>query len=487
MSTITSHNPRTGEQVGSVPVTGHSEVADAVARARKAFREWHALDIEERLAHIRGLKGTLRRNADRIVEVVVCETGKHPSDAMLADVAPALAVADYYIRRAVRILSPRRASSRPLFTKRAWVEYHPLGVAGVISPWNYPFLLPFNPTVMALTAGCTVVLKPSEVTPLSGALVQELANEAGLPSGTVQVVHGTADTAGALIDAADVVSFTGSSQTARKVAAQAAKTLTPVILELGGKDAMVVLEDADLRRAARAATWGGLTNAGQTCIAVERLYVVDEAYDRFVTMLAEQVGKLTVGSNDARDIGPITTPQQMEIIERHITDAVDKGARILVGGKRSDQTGSFFEPTILVDVDHTMDIMREETFGPVLPVMKVPTAEAALELANDSAYGLHGSVWTRDRSRGRSLASAMETGTVAVNDCLVNYGIPDLPFGGIKDSGYGSSNGPEGLRAFTYPKAITDSRIRPKRELWWFPRRGGRRLWRWVLRLVGGR
>ncbi len=484
MEEIVSYSPRTGAEVGRVPAATPDQVHAAAGRARKAFIDWPAPSHGERRHHLGDLKGVLVANAGRIAETVATETGKHRDDAMVTEVSVAGAITDYLVRRAGHILGRERRSGMPFVNSKAWVEYHPHGVAGVISPWNYPFSLPFGPVVNALAAGCTVVLKPSEVTPLSGQLVADLIEEAGFPSGVIQVVHGAADVGAAVVEAADVVSFTGSPAVARKVAAKAAETLTPVVLELGGKDAMVVLEDANLKRAARAAVWGGLVNAGQTCISVERVYVVGAVYDRFLDELRSALEPMNAGAGDRGDIGPIIHPPQLDIIERHVADAVAKGATVVTGGKRVPGPGMFFEPTLLVDVDHTMDVMRDETFGPVLAVMRVPGEEAALELANDSRYGLHGSVWTRDKERGQRVASRMDTGTVAINDCLVNYGMIDLPFGGVGDSGYGASNGPEGLRSFCYPKAVSQAKLSLRRELWWYPRRGGRRLWRTFARLA---
>ncbi len=478
MDEIISYDPRTGAEVGRVAATPPEAVHEAAARARKAFVDWADQSHSARAGHLKELKRVLVANADRIAETVAAETGKHPDDALITEVAVAGAITDYLRRRAGHLLQPDRRSALPFLGAKAWVEYHPRGVAGVIAPWNYPFSLPFGPTLNALAAGCTVVLKPSEVTPLSGALVGELIEEAGFPAGVVQVCQGAAETGAAVVEAADVVSFTGSPGVARKVAAKAAEDLTPVIMELGGKDAMLVLDDADLTRAARAAVWGGLVNAGQTCISVERVYVVDGVYDRFLGELRNALRPVNAGSGDNADIGPIIHGPQLDVVQRHVDDAVARGATVLAGGARKGGPGRFFEPTLLVDVDHTMEVMKEETFGPVLAVMRVPDEETAVELANDSKYGLHGSVWTGDAGRGRRVASAMDTGTVAINNCLVNYGMSDLPFGGIGESGYGSNNGPEGLRAFCYPKAVSQARLKLSRELWWYPRPGGRRLWK---------
>src|SRR6266542_1472147 len=396
--------------------------------------------------------------------------------------------------RAMPTASPTWSAGRPasrawtLYSKAAWVEYQPRGVAAVIAPWNYPFLLPFLATASALAAGCTVVLKPSEVAPASGELVAELVAEAGLPDGVVQVLHGGPSVGAALVQTdVDVVAVTGSSAPGRRVAALAAEALVPVIMELGGKDPMLVLDDADLRRAARGAVWGACFNAGQSCVAVERVYVVDEVHDRFVAELERAFASVRAGGGGSRDIGPIIHPPQLEVIERQVRDAVARGATLRRGGHRTGEGGRWFEPTLLTEVDQGMAVLREETFGPVLPVMRVPDEETAVRLANDSPFGLHACVWTGDTGRARRVASRLRAGAVAINDCLVNYAMPGLEFGGVGDSGYGRQGGVDGLRAYCYSSSVTLSRLTPRRELQWFPRRLGLRTWKRAIRLLYGR
>ena len=485
--TLSSVSPLSGEVVGEVPITSPEAVPAAVARGRKAFSDWSRLTHRERRIHLRSFKRTVLQNGERIAEVVQAETGKPLVDCYSYDVLTALTVMDYYVRNAEKLLRSEKGKSWPFASMRGWTEYHPLGVAGVISPWNYPFFLPMIPTVTALAAGCSVVIKPSEITPLSGALISELAESAGLPSDVVQVIQGDGATGAALVAAGvDVVAFTGSTEVGKKVAEAAAQTLTPVVLELGGNDAMVVLEDADLAQTAQAAVWGANLTAGQTCVAVERLYVVDAVFDRFLKQLDHAFDSVSVGTGDGRDLGPIIHPPQLQVIEDHVSDAVAKGARVLRGGNRVERgEAQYYEPTLLVDVDHSMKVMREETFGPVLPVMRVADQAAALELANDSRFGLHGSVWSKNRNRAAHFASQMRSGTVAVNDVGVNFISPTVSFGGIGDSGYGANFGRDGIRSYCYPKSITAARMRwPTSRLLgaWYPRRRGVAYWRALAR-----
>jgi acyl-CoA reductase-like NAD-dependent aldehyde dehydrogenase len=487
---LTSYDPRTGLPVGEVPITPPEEVPAVVERSRKAFAEWSLLTHKERRAYLKRFKQAVLEEGGRIAEVVHSETGKPLADAYSLDVVTGLTVMDYYIRNAEKLLRPRGGRSWPFVSTKGWTEYHPRGVAGVITPWNYPFFLSMIPTITALSAGCSVVLKPSEITPLTGRLFGELADRAGLPSDLIQVIHGDGITGAALAEShVDVLAFTGSTKVGKLVAAEAAKRLTPVILELGGNDAMVVLEDADLAQTARAAVWGGMVNAGQSCFSVERLYVVDSVYDQFLTQLEMELDSVTVATDDKREIGPIINPPQLRVIEEHVQDAINKGARIVTGGKRAEtERGIYFEPTLLVDVDHSMTIVKDETFGPVLPVISVPDESAALRMANDTRFGLHGSVWSKSRSRAARFASQMKSGTVAINDVGVNFIVPTISFGGIGESGYGSNFGEDGIRTtFCYAKSITLARLPiPTSRLLGasYPRKRGMRYWKTLAKVL---
>jgi acyl-CoA reductase-like NAD-dependent aldehyde dehydrogenase len=426
---------------------------------------------------------------DRIAVVIRSETGKNMGDAMVETIG-ALTALDFFTRHAERLLRPKKGTSWPFVVTRGWTEYHPIGVAGVISPWNYPFYLPLLSTIQALAAGCTVVVKPSELTPLSGQLLQDLAIEAGLPHDVVQVIHGDGATGSALVEAdTDIVAFTGSPAVGKKIAEAAAKTLKPLLLELGGKDAQIVLEDAVIKDAAKAAVTFGVFNAGQTCVGIERVYVVDEIYEEFITEATAAIERVAVATGDARDIGPLISPPQVDIIERHLSDAIDNGAKVVAGGSRIDTDhGIYFEPTLVENVDHSMVLMQDETFGPIVPVMRVADEDEALAMANDSVYGLHGSVWTRSKRRGHAVAGRMKTGSVAVNDHLINFLYPSIKLGGIGDSGLNGQLGEEGLKAFCIHRSITSARLRSTTKLLgaWLPRRVGPRYWKTLARVLFG-
>lgn len=455
-------SPVTLKPIGEFDAATDDEVRAAVERARKAQAGWAELSVKERARVMWRLLDQFVKRQDEIVDAVIEETGKARTEAIGMEVFACCDAIAYYAKRAPKFLAPEKRRIHGLmgFAKRLRVVYKPLGVVGLITPWNGPVVLAVNPLVQALLAGNAVVHKPSEVTPFSALVVKKLTEAAGLPPDLYQVVQGDGQTGAALIEAGvDKVSFTGSVATGRKVAEACARRLIPVTLELGGKDAMIVCADADLERAAQGALLGSCMNTGHYCCGTERIYVVEPIYDAFVEQVVSAAKQLRQSDTGETDVGAVFWDQQMNIIESHMADAVAKGARVLVGGRRNPKLqGLYFEPTVVVDVSHDMELMRKETFGPIVAIQKVASEEEALRLANDSAYGLNGNVWTTDAEKGQRLAERMATGGVCVNDMAITYGIPEAPFGGVKESGVGQVNGAQGIRGYCHVHPILSDR-----------------------------
>lgn len=471
--TVDVHNPATGTVMGTVAVASAETVAAVVAELRCQQRSWEALGPEARAAWLRRLRNWLLDNQSRLVDILVAETGKPRAEAAF-EVMVTCDVINYYARRARRFLAEESVRPHGVLTatKRLTKVYRPYPVVGIITPWNFPLLIAGVDAVTALLAGAAVVLKPSEITPLSAGELARGWAQIGAPP-VLACVTGGGVTGAAVGDTVDMVQFTGSTRTGRAIAARAGERLIPCGVELGGKDPAIVLADADLDRAANGIAWGALFNSGQACISVERVYVEAPVYDRFVQLLTERVLSLRQGVDTgsySADVGTLVTEQQLGIVRGHVEDAVAAGATIATGGKATG-TGGFFEPTMLLDVDHSMTCMREETFGPTIPVMKVADQEEAIRLANDSPYGLSATVWTKDIGRGKEIAHRLEVGAVNINDVYSNLFCFPLPHGGWKSSGLGSRlGGAQGVRKYCRAQAVTAPRMpTSKNDLLWYP------------------
>src|SRR3954449_5882616 len=465
-------NPADGSVIASVPLDGAAEVAETVDRVRANQPAWEALGIKGRAQWLYKLRDWILDHQDEIADTMQLETGKVHGEAAGESVYVTDLI-NFYGKKGHKFIGDERvpAHSPLLKTKKLKVQYRPHPVVGVISPWNFPLVLSLGDAIPALVAGCAVVVKPSEITPLGlGEIVEAWKTEIGGPD-VFDVVNGMGETGSALVDEADFIQFTGSDRTAKKVLARAAETLTPVSAELGGKDPMIVLGSANVEKAVNAATWGAFANSGQICISVERLYVEEPIYDEFVTRFTEEVRKLNQGSDGrehGKDVGAMTFPPQTEIVESHVADARERGATILTGGERLSGEGDWYPPTVITDVDHSMKVMRDESFGPVVGVMRVRDADQAVQLANDSRYGLSASVFGSKR-QAEAVARKLEVGTANVNDVLVGFLVSDVPMGGWKDSGIGFRHGDYGLKKFVRPESIVITRFGGKREPLYFP------------------
>ena len=474
MPVIEVRSPADGRLVGTVPSQGAKEVKAAAAALRAAQPRWEELGSHGRAQVLLAWLDWFLDNERRLAEMVQAESGKAWGDAAM-ETTVAVEVINYYAKHGHEFLAPRkvRPHSRAAATKRLEVRFRPYPLVGLITPWNGPIGGPALDVVGALMAGAAVLCKPSEYAPLSWTeAVRGWREDVGGPA-VLTSVTGGADTGAAVVDEVDMVMFTGSARTGREIAARAGERLIPCSLELGGKDAMIVLADADIDRAAAAASWGAMINSGQGCVSVERVYAEATVYDEFVTKVTDAVSRLRLGTDlpgsFSCDVGAMTTSAQMDIVEHHVADALTRGAHATTGGRRSPN-GSYFEPTVLVDVDHTMLCMRDETFGPTLPIMKVENEDEAIRLANDSPYGLSASVWSGDLDRARRVGGQLQAGAVNLNNVLVNVFQFALPMGGWKQSGLGSRlGGADGILKFCRTQSIVSERISLKSEPYWFP------------------
>jgi len=449
---LTSYNPATGEAVGSVPVHSAADVDAAVARARVAAQSWSQLSFEARGEELTAFRKAVAAHADELAELIHRENGK-PEIEAYTEVMMSLGHLQHAVARAETALAPKKVSSGMLANFRATVSYHPLGVIGVIGPWNYPLYTPMGSIAYALAAGNAVVFKPSELTPLIAVKLAEIAAKTFALRDLLQVVTGAGATGAALAKSAvDKIAFTGSAATDKRVMMAAAERLTPVLLELGGKDPMIVAEDADLEKAAEACVFGALTNAGQACISVERVYVASAVHDQFVDEVIKNVRALKVGGDDG-DLGAMTSTAQVAIVKDHLEDAIAKGAKVHTGGPDAI-SGGYIQPTVLTNVDHRMKVMSDETFGPVIPIQRVASLDEAVTLANESKYGLGSTVF--GGKAARALAGRIRAGMTSINAVMGFAGIPSLPFGGVGDSGFGRIHGDEGIREFTRVKSTAE-------------------------------
>src|SRR5687767_9566543 len=505
---VMSYNPATGDEVGRVDQTSDDDVRAAVERSRESFHRWKTTSFRERRALIMKAREVILAELDEIAHLISAESGKPFGEAISMEIAPVLDLMQYFARRAERMLKPKRIGIGLYATMGRYskIVYHPLGVVGIIPAWNYPFSIPLGESVMALMAGNSVVLKPSELTPLVGVKIGEIFEKAGAPENLVQVVTGDGGTGAALVDAApDKIMFTGSVATGKKIAAAAAKNLTSVVLELGGKDPMIVFDDANLELAAGAAVWGAFCNSGQSCSSVERLYVQEGVANKLTQLIVEKTRELKQGPGDTEDvsIGAMSSERQLKTVEDHVEAFRDAGAKIEIGGKIADcglpiadsllsqsnevfevpeirnpqsairnnaePPNLFFEPTVITGATNDMRPMQEETFGPTLPIATFKTEAEAIRLANDSEFGLTASVWTSDYQKGRRVAEQIEAGSVCVNEVLYTHGIGQTPWGGFKNSGRGRTHGVEGLMELVQPQHIHVNRLALLPDAWWMP------------------
>jgi acyl-CoA reductase-like NAD-dependent aldehyde dehydrogenase len=470
---IVSRDPSNGEEIGCAALMNADDVVASVKFARAAQPPWAALSYRERARYVLRARELVLAQTDEIANLISRETGKPPLEAISMEIVPTLDLMNYFARNTEALLKRQKIDigQYGALGRSSYVFYKSLGVVGIISPWNFPWSTPLAEIAMALMAGNAVVLKPSELTSLTALKIGEIFKQAHLP-GVLEIVTGDGSTGAALVQAGvDKIMFTGSIATGKRVAEAAATHLVPVVLELGGKDPMIVLEDAKLENAARAAIWGAFCNSGQACASIERCYVHESIAPRFIDLVVKETRALRQGrpTLEGVDVGAMTSERQLQIVEKHLGDAVKKGARVQAGGSRvEDGKGWFHEPTVVTNVDHSMELMTEETFGPVLPIMTFKTDDEAVRLANDSIYGLTAAVFTSDIRRGRALAERIEAGTVMINEVVYTHAVAQTPWGGVKQSGYGRTHGRLGLLEMVTPQHIHANAFPAVPDVWWF-------------------
>lgn len=469
---ITAYNPATNQLIGEVPCATPKQVEAAMERSRKAQPTWVALSLTERLRFLRETQRAFYRHYDELAATIVSEQGKSYQDA-ITELLPSLEMFSYYIRIAKKTLKTRRPFAKLVPHRRHRIEHRPHGVVLVISPWNFPVLLSITPIIAALAAGNTVILKPSEYATQISELILQCFKEANLPEGVFQVVHGYGDVGSGLIDARpDKICFTGSEKIGRKIAAKAGEYLIPVTLELGGKDAAIVLEDANIKRTARGLVWAGTINAGQACLSIERVYVVRSVADQLIKAMQDVMDRYVYpgpGDQPRSTYGAITTEAQMNVIEHQVADAEEHKAEIITGKNKPPQDGRFYLPTLITNLPNDAAMNTEETFGPIISIIAVDDEEEAIERANNTRFGLTASVWTENKSRGLRIARQMHTGVASVNEHIWSASTPEMPWGGVKASGNGRTRSIEGLLEMTVTQSLSYERFRLPFEPFWIP------------------
>lgn len=473
---ITVINPATEEELIKIPISSYEEIKDKVLLAKDSFPFWSNLSLEKRIQYISRIYEIIINDREKIAQVITKNNGKPLSESYLTEIASTLQVMEYFIKNTKGFLIEKDIKLGTLYpTKKSYITYEPFGVVAIISPWNYPLYLPLSAITKTLITGNTFVFKPSSSTSLIGKQIEEILTKAELPNGVSNLIYGGGEVARELIKLdIDKVIFTGSVETGKEIAENCAKRLIPVSLELGGKDPAVVFKSSNIEYACGGILWGALSNTGQACASIERVYVESDIHNEFVEKLTLLIKELKVGNglDDETDIGPLINNEQLTKVEEHINDATSKGAKIAFGGKRINKKGFFFEPTILTNVNHKTKIMTEETFGPVIPIMRFETTEEAIRLANDSRYGLASSLWISEIENAKTIARSLNCGTVWINDSLFLQAHPACPWNGYKESGYGSTS----IYDFVKTKHISVDQgfipmVRPK-SYWWYPYKG---------------
>ncbi len=487
-NTIQVINPASGEVISEIKSTTCLEVVETVNKAKDAFLLWKSLSVEKRISYLKTIYDIIIDDRQYIAETITKNNGKPLAEAYLTEIASTLQIMEHFIKNGASLLHEKNIPLGPLYpTKKSILSYEPHGVVAIVKPWNYPFYLPLSAITKALLAGNTIIFKPSSTVSLVGKLIEEILLKANFPTGVVNVIYGSSEVAQTLLESnIDMVVFTGSAEVGKNVASLCIKKMLPMCLELGGKDPAIVLKSCNIDYAVNGVLWGAIANAGQACASIERVYVESSIYDDFVSKISSQAKELKIGngSDDEVDVGPLINEEQLNKIEGHVFDAINKGAILNTGGKRVLESGYFFEPTVLSNVNHTMQVMKEETFGPIIPIMKFEVLEEVIGFANDTDYGLSASIWTGELENLRKITDNLNCGTVWVNDSLFLQAHPACPWVGYKDSGYGSSS----IYQFVKSKHISIDQgfipgLRPK-NFWWYPYKGKARSYFDLIELV---